>query len=280
MHPRVTAQELPPVAAYVDEVAGIVLDASKAYLVESRLGPVVEREGFRSYGGLVRAARVDASGRLKRLVVDAITTNETYFFRDERPFHLLAHKLVPDLLERQMQGRRYGLPKLDIWCAGCASGQEVYSIAIVLKELLGSLDRYRIRILGTDISDSTLTVASRAIYTRYELTRGMSPTRRQRFFTPEGELHKITDELRSLATFRHLNLMRPFRHVGTYDIIFCRNVAIYFSIPNRRTLYAGLAQQLRPQGALLVGSTESLMGVTDRFTRQSFRNAVYYTKKP
>jgi len=280
VHPRVTAAEIPHVATYVDEVAGIVLDSSKSYLVESRLGPVAEREGFTSYSALVRAARADVSGRLKRLVVDAITTNETYFFRDERPFQLLAHKLIPDLLERQMQGRRYGLPKLDIWCAGCASGQEVYSIAMVLKEMLGRLDRYRIRILGTDISDAILTVASRAIYTRYELTRGVSASRRQRFFTPEGELFKITDELRSLATYRNLNLMRSFRHVGTYDLIFCRNVAIYFSIANRRTLYAGLANQLRPNGGLLVGSTESLIGVTDRFVRQSYRGAVYYTKKP
>jgi chemotaxis protein methyltransferase CheR len=273
--PRIADHELPLVADYVHRVSGIVIEPAKAYLVESRLGPMLERERASTYLELVALAQRDASGTLCTRIIDAITTNETSFFRDARPFELLAHKLVPDLLERQMGATR---PRIDIWSAAASTGQEVYSIAMVLEELLFDTGRYGIRILGTDISDATLARASRGRYSEYELSRGLDSRRKERFFQPVDRDWQIKDRLRALATFRPLNLLARFRHVGTYDIIFCRNVAIYFSPQNRLSLFDRLVDQLRPGGVLIIGSTESLIGVTRRLERQSFHGAVYYRR--
>jgi chemotaxis protein methyltransferase CheR len=272
---RVGSQELALVSEYVGEVSGIVIEASKAYLVETRLGPLLQRYGFASYRELVTRARADTSGLLHGSIIDAITTNETSFFRDQHPFELLVHKLIPDVMERQHSAPR---PRLDIWCAAASTGQEVYSIAMALEELLFSLDRYWIRILGTDISEAALARASRAIYSRLEIERGLSERRRARFFQQQPQGWRIRDELRALVTFRRLNLLERFRHIGTYDIIFCRNVAIYFSLAHRTDLFHRMADQLRPNGVLVVGSTESLVGLTPKLRREAFHGTVFYRK--
>ncbi len=275
MHASVTPLELPLVSAYVHELSGIVIEPSKAYLVESRLGPLLGQLGLSSYAALVDRARSDTTGELRKRLIDAITTNETSFFRDKRPFDLLAHKLVPDVLGRQIGVAR---PRLDIWCAAASTGQEIYSIAMVVKELLFNLDRYWIRILGTDISEAALARASRARYSSYELSRGVDARRRDRFFVPVDGQWQLRDELRALATFRPLNLLGRFRHVGTYDIVFCRNVAIYFSAQNRAALFDRLADQIRPGGVLVIGSTESLLGLTPKLQREEFHGSVFYRK--
>ena len=270
--------EMPLVSAYVHEVSGIVLDSTKDYLVQSRLGPLLEREGISSYSELIRLAREDLTGHLRGSIVDAVATNETSFFRDQRPFDLMAFKVIPDILQRQVASGRVGKPRLDIWCAACSTGQEVYSLTMLLKEMLFDLDRYWIRILGTDISEWALTVASRGIYSAGEAARGLSERRMQRFFVPVEGGYKISDELRALATYAPLNLLDRFRHVGTFDVVFCRNVSIYFSIPNRAKLFDALADQLRTDGILIIGGSESLVCVTQRFAREDFRGAIYYRK--
>jgi chemotaxis protein methyltransferase CheR len=273
------AAEMPVVADWVQEVSGIFLDPSKDYLIDSRLGPFLKRMGVGSYSELVDRARQDQSGRLRASMVDAVTTNETMFFRDQWPFDLLAHKLVPDVLQHQEANpARGGRPRLDVWCAAASTGQEVYSLAIVLKEMLYDLGRYWIRILGTDISEWALSVASRGFYTDFEASRGLTDNRLKRFFTRVEGGWRIQDELRAQATFAPLNLIERFRHVGTFDIILCRNVAIYFSVPHRAVLFDRLADQLRPGGVLLVGATESLHGLTKRFAHEEFHGASFYRK--
>ncbi len=275
MSRSINPQELATISDYVYKVSGVVLQPDKGYLVESRLGPLLQLESLGSYEELVRRARLEPGKRLQGAIIDAITTHETSFFRDRKPFELLVHKLVPDVLgPRRDQAR----PRLDIWSAACSHGQEVYSIAMALKELLFHFERYRLKILGTDISEHAVARASRGWYSSMEIARGLSRSRQQKHFVRDGNGWRISDELRAICTFLPLNLMGRFRHVGVYDIIFCRNVAIYFSRENRRALYSGLAAQLRRDGVLVVGSTESLYGLTDHFQRQEFHGATFYRK--
>lgn len=275
---EVSPVDMSIVSAYIHDESGIVLTPGKEYLVQSRLGPILQREQIFNYSDLIKRAQVDSSKRLRTMIVDSMTTNETSFFRDEWPFDLMAHKLIPDILMRQLEMKQEGKPRIDIWSAASSTGQEVYSIAMILKEMLFSLSRYWIRILGTDISEWALSVGSRGVYSDLEISRGLSERRRDRFFCRTDGGWKIDDELRSLATFGTLNLIERFRHVGTFDIILCRNVAIYFSLPRRVALFDGLADQLRPNGILLIGSTENLHGISERFVREEFHGAVFYRK--
>jgi chemotaxis protein methyltransferase CheR len=274
----ISPAEVAFVAQYVYEISGIVIESDKAYLVENRLRPVLGRWGASNYIELIRQARSEPRPLLQDQIIDAITTNETSFFRDERPFLLLAHKLLPDHFERQAKKSQGARLRLDVWSAASSTGQEVYSIAMVAKELLHDLGRYWIKIIGTDISESTLDVASRGRYTTFELSRGLSEKRQKQFFVQQGNLWQIADELRSLVTFKPQNLLRPLGHLGLFDMIFCRNVAIYFSQENRRVLFDRLADQLKPQGVLIIGATESLLGVSERFERQQFHGSTYYEK--
>ena len=278
MPPPVSLAEMSLVSQYVQAISGVVLGPGKEYLVRGRLGPLLDAEGARSYAELVRRARADATRRIERRIVDAITTQETSFFRDGRPWSLLAHKLLPDHFERVAPQGVGGRKRLDVWCAACSTGQEVYSVAMVLGELLGDLSRYWIRILGTDLSDDALAAASLGRYTDHEVRRGLSPRRQVRHFRRGDEGWQISDELRSLVTFRRLNLQERIRHIGTFDLILCRNVAIYFSVRARTELLDRIADQLRPDGALVVGSTEAITGLTRRFTRRDFHGGIYYER--
>lgn len=270
---KIKSDELTVLAKFIHDRCGIVLDKSKAYLLESRLTPIAEELGCSSFRELYNKALADRSLGVTNKIVDAISTNETSFFRDQKPFEMLKFKVIPDVLDR-------GNKALNIWSAACSTGQEVYTIAVTLHELLGaSINQYRIKILGTDISDSAIVQASKGVYTQFEIGRGVPQAMLPKYFTRVGASWKIRDELRALALFRKLNLMENFNTVGKFDIIFCRNVAIYFSMENRKKLFAKLAAQLNPKGVLLIGSTESLFGVTDRFTRREYHNSTFYELK-
>jgi chemotaxis protein methyltransferase CheR len=271
-----TAAEMALVAGFVEEVSGVVIDATKDYLVQGRLGPVVERVGASSYADLVGRARADQPGRIRRAIIDAITTSETSFFRDQWPFDLFAHKLAPDVLERQMIHGAPTRQRLDVWSAAVATGQEIYSLAMVLLELLGNPSRTALRLIGTDISEAALTVASRGVYSAAEVSRGLSERRRERFFEPDRSGWRVRDELRAMVTFLPCSLLDRTAGVGTFDVVFCRNVAIYFAAVNRRRLFDGIADRLRPSGALVVGATEALGH--PRFAREEFRGAPFYRK--
>lgn len=277
---KLQSEEFQILSRYIREITGIHLDSSKSYLVENRFLSLLQQYGCASYGDLYSKARNDASRTIQRKMVDAITTGETLFFRDTSPFELLQHKLLPDLIDRKNRAGGGRLPvSIRIWSAASSTGQEIYSIAIVLKELLGDLSRYSIRLVGTDISDQAIATASRGIFNKFEIERGMPKEKLTRYFTAEGDTWKIKDEIRAMATFRHLNLMEDFSSVGTFDIIFCRNVAIYFSEEDKVRLFNRMARALEPEGSLIIGSTETLNGVCPLFESQRYLRSVFYKVK-
>ena len=268
-------EEWRPLADYIQSICGIQLDESKRYLIESRLRNLVEETGSMSYSGLCYRAQVDSSGRFERAIIDAITTGETSFFRDGSPFDLLRRKLLPELSERRGPGLAGRIP-VRIWSAACSTGQEVYSIAIVLREVLGPLDRYDIRLVGTDISPEAIRRASLGVYNDVEGGRGLDPALLSRYFARQGDSWRVRDEIRTMASFRTLNLLRDFSALGQFDIIFCRNVAIYFSEADKASLFARIAKALAPDGYLMVGSTESLTTMCPQFVlRRDLRAACY-----
>lgn len=262
---------------YVQEICGIHLDESKGYLLETRLGSLISEIGLSSFSELVVRAKSDSTARLRNRIIEAITTNETSFFRDTAPFDLLRHKLIPDLIDRRRKnGDR--IP-LRIWSAACSTGQEAYSTGIVLKELLGDLTRHDIRILGTDISNKVVAQASYGEYNRMELDRGLSHEALTRHFAPSGDRWRIRDEIRSLATFRTMNLLEPFTFPHVFDIIFCRNVAIYFTESDRTRLFRNLARYLARDGFLIIGATETLSGLCPELEPKRYLRTVFYQWK-
>jgi chemotaxis protein methyltransferase CheR len=272
----ITRDELGAWSRFIHEICGVHLDESKGYLIETRLSRLARESGAGSLSELYYRARTNSNG-LRQKIIDAVTTNETSFFRDTAPFELLQHKLIPELLDRR---KAAGVlrPSVRIWSAACSTGQEVYTVGIVLKELLGDLGRYDVRILGTDISDPVVAQASHGSYTKLELERGLPPDKLQRHFTSAGERWKIRDEIRALATFRKINLLEPFAFPVPFDIVFCRNVAIYFTEPDRARLFRNIGQCLAPDGALVIGATESLVGLCPEFTPQRYMRTVFYSR--
>lgn len=261
---------------YVYSVCSIALDESKGYLIESRLARLLEETGCGTYAGLLHRAKTDASRALERRIVDAITTNETLFFRDTSPFDLLRFKLIPELIDRRA---KTGASSIRIWSAACSTGQELYSIAILLKELLAEPERYGVRLMGTDISDDAVARASRGVFSEVETMRGLSEAQRTRFFMPHPAGWKIRDEIRAMASFQKLNLMADFSALGRFDVIFCRNVAIYFTERDKVSLFARMEQALAPEGRLIIGAMESLNGVCPQLESKRHLRAVFYQRK-
>lgn len=272
----VSVDELRAWSRYIYSITGISLDDSKGYLVETRFAGLLRDTGSAGYSELLHKVKADATGALRRKVVDAITTGETSFFRDTSPFELLQHKILPELIDRRRKGLGTARVPIRIWSAACSTGQELYSTAIVLKELLGSFSGYDIRLLGTDISDKAVAAASRGYFNKLELERGMPPDRLAKYFTPENGAWKVRDELRALATFRTMNLLEPLSFPVKHDIVFCRNVAIYFTEQDRSRLFTAVGRVLAPDGCLIIGSTESLTGLCPQFEARRYLRSVFY----
>lgn len=274
---KIRPEEIKVLSNYIYNLSGISIDASKAYLLETRFGKLLDEEGCKSYSEFYRKAKADTRRVLEKKIIDAITTNETLFFRDSGPFELLKHKILPDIIDaRTVKGNRPGGVNLKIWSSACSTGQEIYSIAIIIKELLGNGSNHRISLMGTDLSDDAVTQASAGLYNKFEIERGLSRDKRVRYFTPAGDNWRIKDEIRAMATFRRMNLMGALDGLGKFDIVFCRNVAIYFTLEDRKRLFNKIADVLEPDGYLLIGSTESLTGVCRRFVPKRHLRSVYY----
>jgi chemotaxis protein methyltransferase CheR len=268
-----TAEDLDSVCGLVSDLCGIYLDESKGYLIESRLGDLVRRTGCESYAALARRARLAASDDLRTEIINQITTNETLFFRDSSTFEALQHKVLPELIDSKA-GSLFPR-RLRIWSAACSTGQETYSVGITIHELLGDVAPWDIQILGTDICDEAVARASYGLYSEHETSRGLSPERRSRYFRPHSGGWRVTDSLRSLACFERRNLLESLGS-SRFDIIFCRNVAIYFTPEDRRDLFARLTEALTPEGYLFVGGQESLTDLGPRFAPHRHCRAVFY----
>ncbi len=262
---------------YIHSICGLQLDNSKSYLIETRLSPLLRETGSANLTELHNKVKADLTNGLKRKVIDAITTGETSFFRDTSPFELLQHKIIPDVIDKRARtmGNGRSVP-IRIWSAACSTGQEVYSTAIVFKELLADLNRYDVRIVGTDISDKAVAQASYGHFSKLEMDRGFPPDKMSKYFTSEGKTWKIRDEIRALATFKTMNLLEPFAFPGRFDIVFCRNVAIYFSEQDKLQLFRSIAKVMAPDGYLVIGATESITGLCPQFEAKRYLRAVFY----
>ena len=277
MTSTITREEMPVWSRYIKEICGIDLDESKGYLIETRLGSLLSEVGASNFSELFYKARADTSSRLRLKIIESITTNETSFFRDTSPFELLRHKLIPELMDRG--SKTGGRKPIRIWSAACSTGQEAYSTAIVFKELLGDLSRHDIRILGTDISNRVVAQASYGEYNRLELERGLEPEKLARHFTVSGDRWKVRDEIRSLASFRTMNLLDPYTMPHSFDIIFCRNVAIYFNEADKIRMYRNILKYLAKDGCLIIGSTESITGLCPELEPKRHLRSVFYQCK-
>lgn len=274
MRVKITGAEILTLGKYIREKSGIVLDENKAYLFESRLSSLIEELQANNYIELLEKVKKDYTGRLSTRLIDAVCTNETSFFRDKSPFLLLVQKTVPDFYER------FPNNTLNFWSAASSTGQEIYSVIMQLIDAGISPPRFKMRMLGTDISDTAIAKASRGKYSKFELARGMDGAKLHKFFLQIGDDWVIREEIRAMVAFKRANLLDPvtLTLLGKFDIILCRNVAIYFSQEDKTKLFNCLASMLSPNGVLLIGSTESLIGVTNRLVKKDFRGAVYYEK--
>ena len=278
MSVAITREEMSVWSRYVHEISGISLDDSKRYLIETRLGGLLPEFRADNFSELLCKARADSTNSLRRKIVEAITTNETSFFRDTAPFDLLRNKLIPDLIDRRNRAGTSRVP-IRIWSAACSTGQEAYSTGIVFKELLGELSRYDIRIMGSDISNNAVAQASYGEYSRLELERGLPREMLVRHFSASGERWRVRDEIRALATIRTMNLLEPFAFPAPFDIIFCRNVAIYFTETDKTRLFRNLIRYMAKDGCLIVGATESIAGLCPDLEPKRYLRAVFYRLK-
>jgi chemotaxis protein methyltransferase CheR len=254
--------------------SGLSLGTGKEYLLEARLIPVAQSWGLAGISDLTRELR-KGDERLRSAVIEAMTTNETLFFRDKTPFDELREKLLPPIL-----AARQSLKHLRVWSAAASTGQELYSLAMLIRDSFPDVARsWRIEIVGTDISAQALARAQTGIYTQFEVQRGLPIQLLMRHFKQVPEGWKISDELRPWIQFKKLNLLDPFQFLGQFDVIFCRNVLIYFENDLKRNILDRMARQLAHDGCLILGAAESVIGVTDAFERQrDCRAAVYIPK--
>lgn len=277
---KVATDDIKAISKYILDISGIDLNDGKAYLIETRLGGLIKEYECSSYRDLCSKAKTDSNKSIENKIIDAISTNETLFFRDSGPFEVLQHKILPDLIDRRTEKSSGRLPiPIRIWSAACSTGQEAYSIAIVLKELLPDLNKFNIKLLGTDISDSAIKQASYGTYNKFEIERGLSKEKLQKYFIPNGGNWKISDEIRAMVLFTKRNILKSFMGLGKLDIIFCRNVAIYFNLEERKKLFENIASVLEPDGFLIIGSTESLTGISPIFEPKRYLKTIYYQLK-
>lgn len=260
---------------FLELQCGIVLGDNKQYLVKSRLAPLMQRFSVSSLSELVHKTLNPLERQLRAEVIDAMTTNETLWFRDTYPFELLKKKIFPELEQKQRN--------IKIWSSASSSGQEPYSIAMALLEyqqLRPAAFPLTASILGTDISKTMLEHCQRGEYDSLALARGLSPERRRRFFADSGKgMMQLTPEVKSYVSFRHLNLLDSYSLLGKFDIIFCRNVLIYFSSDIKAKIIAKFAQSLNSKGFLILGASESLSSLNSEFEMIRCDPGIIYRKK-
>jgi chemotaxis protein methyltransferase CheR len=251
------------------ERSGLDLSSDKQYLVESRLIPLARRVGLNGIAELVAKIK-GGSEALTSEVVEAMTTNETFFFRDKVPFDHLRQTILPALLQARASRR-----SLRIWSAASSSGQEPYSIAMCLKENAAALAGWRVEILATDLSQSVLEKSRAGIFSQFEVQRGLPIQMLVRHFTRVGELWQLNADIRAMVQHRQLNLLQDFSHLGTFDVIFCRNVLIYFDPETKGRIFDRLAKAIEPDGVMVLGAAESVVGITEAFKPYPERRGLY-----
>jgi chemotaxis protein methyltransferase CheR len=251
------------------ERSGLDLSADKQYLVESRLVPLARRVGLAGIPEVVQKMRSGAEVLITE-VVEAMTTNETFFFRDKIPFDHLRDTILPALTQTRANRRT-----LRIWSAACSTGQEPYSIAMCLKEKAAMLAGWRVEIVGTDLSQEVLEKSRAGIYSQFEVQRGLPIQLLVKYFAQIGEMWQLNSDVRSMVQYRQLNLLQDFSSLGKFDVIFCRNVLIYFDQETKAAIFERVAKVLETDGVLMLGAAESVVGITDAFRPFPDRRGLY-----
>jgi chemotaxis protein methyltransferase CheR len=259
------------VRALVRQRAAIVLDDDKAYLAETRLLPLARALALGSVTDLVARLRAGPANGLHRQVVEAMTTNETSFFRDILPFESLRREVLPELRRRRTAERR-----LRLWSAACSTGQEPYCLAMLLCEQFGPPAGWDVRVVASDLSTEVLERARRGRYSQLEVSRGLPAPLLARYFQPQGAEWQVKDDVRRLVDYRQLNLIEPWPDLPPLDVIFLRNVLIYFDVATKRQVLGRVRRLLRPDGYLFLGGAETTLNLDDAFERVEFQRAGCY----
>lgn len=255
--------------------SGLMLSAEKQYLVESRLMPVAQRNGIPNLLELARRLRIGTDEALIAEVVEAMTTNETFFFRDRVPFEHVRTFILPALMAARERHKR-----IRIWCAAASTGQEPYSIAMGIREMGAALDGFRIEIVATDLSNEVLEKARAGIYSQFEVQRGLPIQLLVKYFTQTGDLWQIAPDIRAMVQFRNLNLLSDFSRLGMFDLIVCRNVLIYFDQPTKTDVLDRLARITAHDGFLILGAAETTIGLTQAFKSLPDKRGLYAPADP
>ena len=255
-----TPSEFEFISQLLKRRSGLVLTPEKAYLIESRVAPLVRKHNLPGFEAVVMKMRANDE-KIIRDVVEAMTTNESFFFRDKTPFEHFEKLMLPKLLQSRASQKR-----VRIWCAAASTGQEPYSLAMIIREKALLLKDWKFEIIGTDLSTEVLDRAKAGLYSQFEVQRGLPVQMLVKYFTKEGDQYRIKDDIRQMVQYRPANLLDAFSGFGTFDIIFCRNVLIYFDEATKRQVLDRMAQLLPDDGYLLLGAAESVVGVTSTFT--------------
>ena len=265
-----TPQDFDYLRKLLRERSGLVLSAEKEYLAESRLLPVARKNGLAGLTELVERLRAAVHAPLSVEVVEAMTTNESFFFRDKTPFEHFRETIMPALLDARARQKR-----IRIWCTAAACGQEPYSLAMSLKIFGAKLAGWRVEIIATDIATEVLEKAKAGIYSQFEVQRGLPIQLLVKFFSQVGEAWQIAPEIRAMVDFRPLNLLNDFSSLGTFDLVFCRNVLIYFGQDTKIGVLNRLARQMPADGFLVLGAAETVVGLTDAFKQMADKRGLY-----
>jgi chemotaxis protein methyltransferase CheR len=258
----------------VRDQSALTLEAGKEYLVESRLDPLARQEGFPSYLQMVKSLRSGPVGELHRRVVEAMANNETSFFRDARAFGMIARSILPALIAERAAART-----LHIWCAACSTGQEPYSLAMVLRESQPALEGWDIRIIASDISRSVLARARAGRYTQFEVNRGLPAHLLVKYFDQQGTTWEIRPEIRRMVEFREMNLIHPWVDIPAMHLILMRNVMIYLDVATKKTILGRVGQLLDPGGYLLLGGAETTSTIDPSFEPASLDGAMCFRRR-
>ncbi|WP_431860347.1 CheR family methyltransferase [Azospirillum sp.] len=257
-------------ATMLKQRSGLVLTKDKAYLLESRLMPVARKWNMKGLDELASTVRTRKDEALLRDITEAMTTNESSFFRDQKPFDQFKQIVLPRLLETRAAKR-----SIRIWSAACSSGQEAYSLAMMLNEDAAKVAGWRIEIVGTDISAEMVERSKSGIYTQFEVQRGLPIQMLVKHFKQQGDKWQIGPNLRQMVSFREWNLLGDLGGLGQFDVVFCRNVLIYFDQPTKTKVLEAIARQMPPDGVLYLGGAETVLGITDRFKPVDGQRGLY-----
>jgi chemotaxis protein methyltransferase CheR len=249
--------------------SGLDLSADKQYLIESRLVPLSRKAGLAGIPELVQKMKA-GSASLVAQVVEAMTTNETFFFRDKIPFDHFRQSIIPEILKARATRK-----SVRIWCAASSTGQEPYSLAMCLKEMESQLAGWRVEIIATDLSQEVLEKSKTGLYSQFEVQRGLPIQLLVKYFKQNGEFWQINPDIRAMVQHRQLNLLHDFSQLGTFDVIFCRNVLIYFDQDTKINIFSRLCRIMEPDGFLVLGAAETVVGLTDAFKPDTDKRGLY-----